>query len=107
VNKQPHVMYILSCGQVVVSAASYMDKERRLWCPVHNNMSRVTGVHVWEWHMTCRVCHYGRWTGISEETANRLAKAHERATLHRAKVSYERNPVSVEEQLRLKRAKAS
>ena len=100
-----HVMYVLSCDHVALSAPALIT-DGRAWCGQCGEQLKIIGVHQFEWHMSCQVCKYSRWTGTSERLAQQIAGAHSRSTYHETWVKYERNPVAKAEMLRLNRAKA-
>lgn len=102
---QTHVLYVLKCDHVVLIAPNLLPKDLHPRCPECKEFIGIRGIHVYEWHARCEVCTYGRWTGLSEALAARLVGAHGRATMHLARVRYERNPSSVKELERLRRAK--
>jgi hypothetical protein len=104
--KQSHVMYVLGCGHVVLSAPSLVSARLSVWCPQDNQEWRVTGVHKYEWRATCPKCHFARWCGTSEMLAQQMANAHHSNTQHRARTEYVINPSAVEELIRLTKIKA-
>lgn len=102
---QIHVMYVLKCEHVVMSAPNLISKSREIWCPICRNENTITGVHKYEWRCRCKTCGYSRWCGTSEELANRLADNHTRHTVHIGEAEYAVNPASLSELERLRRAK--
>jgi hypothetical protein len=100
-----HVLYVTECDHVNFSAPTLIQKGH-IWCGPCSQEQKVTGVHVFEWHMSCMVCNYARWTGTSRHLADQLAKSHERGTMHKCKVEYDRNPKSMVELDRLRKARA-
>jgi len=101
-----HVMYVTECDHVNLCAPTLIQRGNHIWCAQCKDDKKITGVHVFEWHLMCLVCRYSRWTGTSEHMSQRLAGAHERTTLHKTEVSYARNPNAVDELNRLRKAKA-
>lgn len=97
-------MYVLKCEHVVMSAPSLINSKGLVWCPQCKEELRLTGIHVYEWHMSCKKCHYSRWTGLSESLSNQLAGAHSRTTFHETTVKYEKNPSAIKELERLRKA---
>jgi hypothetical protein len=105
VTSSPHIMYVLGCDHVMMSAPTLIQ-DGKVHCAECNVHQRVKGVHVFEWHVKCLVCNYGRWTGLSEMLAVRLAGAHERIKQHRTVTEYARNPSATQEAARLRKAAA-
>lgn len=105
--KQQHVMYVLGCGHVVMSAPNLVTGKLGVWCPVDMSESPVKGVHKYEWRGHCTTCTFTRWCGTSEMLAQRIANTHSaHYPLHRVKAEYVVNPSAVEELVRLTRMKA-
>jgi hypothetical protein len=104
--KQQHVMYILACQHVAMSAPNLVNFKMQVWCPQCSREVRVWRVHEYEWHARCLNCTFGRWSGLSEESANHMADVHGRARTHKVVVEYVRNPAAIEEAVRLANSKA-
>lgn len=100
-----HIMYVLACDHVVMSSPSLIT-DGKIWCGDCKVNQRMTGVHVFEWRARCEVCNYGRWCGLSEMLANRLADQHERSRMHKMTVEYTRNPNAIHELGRLRDGRA-
>ena len=101
-----HIMYVLRCDHVMMSAPTLLGPGMDVQCGECHVKVHVKGVHVYEWHAQCEVCKYGRWCGLSEVLAARIAGAHERVKMHRTHVKYERNPSATAELQRLRSAAA-
>ncbi len=101
-----HIMYVLACDHVVMSAPTLIPPDGKIWCGDCKVTHRMTGVHVYEWRVKCGVCNYGRWCGLSEALAIRLATAHERSKMHKVTVEYTRNPNAIHELNRLRDGRA-
>jgi hypothetical protein len=106
VIKQSHVMYVLTCGHVVLSAPSLIGAKMSVWCPVDGKELRIQGIHKYEWRFRCGRCTYARWCGVSETLANQIANEHGHATGHFGKAEYVVNPSALDELTRLTRLKA-
>lgn len=65
---------LLSCG-----TETYCDN---IWisvgmmCPVHHMWDVIDAIETREWHVTCHSCRYGRWAGMSHQTARILERRH-------------------------------
>lgn len=89
-------LFTLECGHLALAHSWRPDGT--LDCRVQNLYNvPVTGIHTFEWHATCQHpgCSWGRWTGLSQQVADRFAARHIRSKLHRTVVLYEVNPQAV------------
>jgi hypothetical protein len=63
---------------------------------MHDDISPITGVHVYEWRAKCEDCKFSRWAGLGEATAGIFANGHwRRNPSHDVKTEYTINPEAV------------
>jgi hypothetical protein len=70
------IIYILSCQHRVKAQAFYVSGKLR--CPLCRDYKLIRDVEVMEWRAKCKQCPFGRWAGMSEETAEMFANSHGR-----------------------------
>jgi hypothetical protein len=99
-----HFLYILDCKHVTYRMAVTM-RDGGFRCYHCKTPKGIIGVHIYEWHSKCKVpgCPFGRWTGLSENMAREASRKHEGMCNHATDISYEINPASEKELIRLRR----
>jgi hypothetical protein len=100
------VLYVLDCQHVVCADPDFIEEGDKLPCidPQCHRLRRITGIHVYEWHVKCNVCPWGAWTGTSEALSWQRGRGHTASKQHTVTVSYQKNPQSVIELQRYRRA---
>lgn len=101
--------FLLTCQHVAeidTRSKSFINDER-VWCVFCQAESLVLTIHLPEWHARClnTDCHFGRWAGQSEETADWHANKHHMRTGHmNVDTEYVDRPDNVAERDRLRKA---
>jgi hypothetical protein len=98
-----NVLYILECLHVMPGTRA---SEGKLLCYKCEELRVIKGVHVYEWHAFCqaRNCNWGRWCGLSKETAAFMARRHSVAKNHDTNAEYAPSPEGLDAEKRLIKA---
>lgn len=87
------IMYKLECGDVVLAPSFLVNG--KLNCHRHGKQ-KIVDIPVYEWRVKCTCCVFGRWTGMSQETATTQGVLHAiRSRGHETYVEYTKRPAAV------------
>jgi len=101
------IIYVTKCGHTTRLPVD-VQLGHPFSCLVCHKQTTITDIHTLEWHAKCnyRRCHFGAWTGLSQDLAEQAATRHLRnAGNHDGQVitEYVQNPEAVKRLAQLKR----